>query len=93
MAAPIIDSIEPQSVALAPGGSADVVITAHDPDTRSGQATIPLSDGEGNVVDAIVFVGIADPLSFGEAVISEGLGVTVTRLSTTPTSATYRIQA
>lgn len=93
MASPIVDSITPASVTLAPGQFADVTITAHDPDSGSGTADIPITDGASNAVTAHVSITIADPILFGAATVN-GVAVTATRITPAGVSpATYRIQA
>ena len=92
MAAPVIDSVSPASVNLAPGQFADVVVTAHDPDSASGTGSFAVTDGQGNTSNATVAITITDPLTFG-AGSSNVPGVTVQKIASTATTATYRIQA
>lgn len=93
MAAPILDSITPASVTLAPGQFADVTISAHDPDSGTGTADIPITDSAGTAVVAHVDIRIADPITFGTAVVN-GVAVTVQRITPANVSpATYRITA
>lgn len=92
MAAPVIESVVPASVALTPGASVDVVITASDPDQASGSEVIDVTDGQGNVTPVTVTVVVNDPLTFGDATDNVP-GVTVTKIASTPTTATYRFTA
>lgn len=94
MAAPVIDSITPANVTLAPGQFADVTITAHDPDSGTGTGDIPIIDAAGNKTDAHIAITILDPLTFGDATVTGLTGVTVTRITPAGQSpATYRVQA
>ena len=92
MAAPVIESVVPASVALTPGASVDVVITASDPDQASGTGVIPVTDGQGNTTPVNVAITVTDPLTFGTAT-DDVLGVTVTKVAETATTATYRFTA
>lgn len=93
MAAPVIDSVTPASITLAPGGTADVVVTAHDPDQSSGTGTITVTDGQGNTTPVTVALTVNDPLTFSAGSVSGASNVTVQRIAVTPNSATYRFVA
>lgn len=92
MAAPVIDSVTPPSASLAPGAFVDVVVTAHDPDSAAGSVTFPVTDSTGLVTNAHLDLTINDTLTFGPA-DAGGLNVTVQKIASTPTSATYRVTA
>lgn len=91
MAAPVISTVL-DPITLAPGGTIDVTIEAHDPDSANGSVSFPVTDGQGNTSTATVQLTLDDPIVFGDAVVS-GVSVTVQRIATTATSATYRISA
>ncbi|MDR5698152.1 MAG: hypothetical protein QN162_14655 [Armatimonadota bacterium] len=93
MAAPVIDAVTPSSVTLSPGQFVDVVVQAHDPDSREGNVEFPVRDMQGNEAIARIALRIDDPLTFGDARNPDGLSVQVQRISASPTSATYRITA
>lgn len=93
MAAPVA-SASPNQLALNPGQSLDVTVTASDPDSKSGTVDLPTSDSQGNVTVVHVTVVIDDPLTFGGAVVPPELeGLTVQRISATATTAVYRFTA
>lgn len=99
MAAPVIDSTTPSSAALSPGEFVDVTVVAHDPDSASGNVEFPVSDTQGNTVQASISLVLDDPLTFGTALNPDGLSVTVQKISdgTDPVTghpqAVYRITA
>ena len=92
MAAPVVDSVVPASLSLAPGQFADVVVTAHDPDSATGTVTVQVTDAGGSSVTGTAALTLNDPLTFG-AGSTDVPGVTVTKIASTPTTATYRVQA
>lgn len=93
MAAPVVDSITPASLTLAPGQFADVTIVAHDPDSGTGSVDFPVTDAGGVTTSAHIDLRLNDPITFGTAVVS-GVAVTVQRITPAGQSpATYRIQA
>ncbi len=92
MAAPLVTAT-PASVSLNPGGFIDVVVSAVDPDSATGTATVSVSDSQGNVTPVVVNIVIDDPLTFDPIAVIAGVSVVVTQIDVTATSATYRIQA
>lgn len=93
MAAPVIDSVSPSAITLAPGGTQDVVVVAHDPDQSSGTGNITVTDGQGNTTPVSVAIVVNDPLTFSAGSVSGASNVTVTRIAVSANSATYRFTA
>lgn len=94
MAAPVIDSVVPSSLHLNPGQFADVVITAHDPDSKTGDITFAVRDSQGNTSNVKQNLVIEDPLEFILYNIASALdGVTVQRIEETATTSTWRVTA
>jgi methionine-rich copper-binding protein CopC len=93
MATPVIDSVTPPTASLSPGQFVDVDVVAHDPDSASGNVTFPVADSQGNTTPATIVLTLDDPLTFGEALNPDGLAVTVAKIASSPTQATYRVTA
>lgn len=64
MAAPIVDSVVITPSTIAPGGSADIKVNAHDPDTGLVTLTGTVRDQAGNVANVSGTVTITDALTF-----------------------------
>jgi hypothetical protein len=93
MAAPIVDSIVPASITLSPGEFADVVITAHDPDSGSGVGSIDITDQQGNTTVVGVALTLEDALVFTDlgsdipTITSQVIDVTATTITVRYTAA------
>jgi hypothetical protein len=82
MASPIIDSVTPAGpLTLTPGQAVTFNVAAHDPDTKSGAATITVTDSANNATQVQVALTVNDPLTYS-AVTNVG---TVTQSATNPT--------
>ena len=64
MAAPIIDSVVITPSSITPGGSADIKINAHDPDTGLVTLSGTVTDQNGEVAQVSGTVTITDALTF-----------------------------
>lgn len=84
MAAPIIDRITVSPETIAPGGSAQVVIQAHDPDEKVLSFEAEAFDSAGNPSGRVKGqVLVADPLTY-ELTVPDGSGLTVKQSATEP---------
>lgn len=92
MAAPVV-TVSPPVASLNPGDQLDVLVEATDPDSLTGSVVFPVSDGQGNTVNASIDLTVEDPLTFGDAENPDGLSVTIQKIASGPTTATYRITA
>ena len=92
MAAPVIESVTPASVTLAPGESQDVVIVASDPDSATGSGTVDVNDSTGNTTVVVVALTVEDILSFVDQGVDVA-GVTSQIIATSATSVTVRYTA
>jgi hypothetical protein len=64
MAAPIIDSITITPSTIVPGGSADVRVVAHDPDSGTVNISVTVTDFGGNVTQGSGVIPVNDVLSY-----------------------------
>lgn len=64
MANPVIDSVVATPSTVAPGGTSDVQITAHDPDSQVVPVTVTVTDGQGNQNQSMINISISDPLTY-----------------------------
>ncbi len=76
MAIPIIDNIQVVPSVIAPGETAVLTITAHDPDSQVGLLTGTVTDLAGNVKAAQVSLTVQDILSYALE-DTDGVGFTI----------------
>ena len=83
MAGPIINSVPPASLTLQSGETQRIVIDAFDPDAASGDATVTVTDSQGNETPVLVAISIEDPITYAVA-DTDMLGLTITAVPGRP---------
>lgn len=91
MATPVIDSatIDPQTVA--PGGTATLTVTAHDPDQRDITLTVTAADQAGTTAIGTLTLHVSDPVTV--TATCDDASVTVTPVAGKPGVFTVAVAA
>lgn len=86
MAAPVITNVSLDKASYAPGETAVLTFDATDPDTKTLQVTIKVSDNSGASGTQVVDLVVTDPLS---ATVTDTDGRVWTHVSTVGTTQTW----